>query len=334
MTFWSKIVYGFNIVFSVLLLLACIIPYTKSASLSFLSLAVPFLVFVNLACVLYWLLFSFQKVWLSLTVLVLGYFVLGSFIQFKSPKDYKEEETLKVMTFNVQSFNDMESIADSNIGEDLVNFIKKEDPDILCIQEFSRIWYKKLRKYPFFSQTPYSTHKSIQAIFSKYPIISEGSLNFPDSWNNGIYVDIKYGNDTLRVYNLHLESLKVRPRSIKRERSDRLLGRLRYSFAKQQEQADLIKAHMNQVDYKKIVCADMNNTQYSYAYHEIKGDLEDTFEEKGVGYGRTINFWKFPLRIDFILTDTEIEILEHKNYNVKLSDHEPVMATLKIKTDE
>jgi len=37
------------------------------------------------------------------------------------------------------------------------------------------------------------------------------------------------------------------------------------------------------------------------------------------------------MRIDFIMADDYFEILEHQNYDVKLSDHYPIKATLKIK---
>ena len=335
MSFWSKTVYGLNILFSATLFLTCVVPYTKSASLSFLSLTVPLLVLVNFLFLLYWLMVSPKKISLSFTVLAVGYFVLGSFLVFNESTSTNSKDELKIMSFNVQGFNELDVMNEPNLGEAIVDFFKRENPDVICIQEFSRVWYKKLKQqYPYFSQTPYLAQKTKQGILSKYPIITEGSLDFPDSWNNAIFVDIKYNKDTVRVYNLHLESLKVRPRSIKRERSDRLLGRLRNSFAKQQEQADLIRNHMDLVNYKKIVCADFNNTQYSYAYNAVKNDMKDSFEEKGFGYGRTINFWKFPLRIDFILTDPGIEVLEHENYNVKLSDHEPIMATLRIGADK
>jgi endonuclease/exonuclease/phosphatase family metal-dependent hydrolase len=34
------------------------------------------------------------------------------------------------------------------------------------------------------------------------------------------------------------------------------------------------------------------------------------------------------LRIDFILADKKFRINEHKNFNIELSDHEPVSARL------
>jgi vancomycin resistance protein VanJ len=338
MSIWSKTVYGLNIVFSALLLLACIVPYTKSASLSFLSLTVPVLVLANFLFFLYWSMAAPKKVWLSFAVLVLGYFSLGSFVQFNSTENY-EEDSLKVMSFNIQGFEGFPRNYDRPIVPEIAEFIQKENPDILCLQEFGYYGLQNevFTKYPYsFTNYEVGSHEKgvLMAIYSKYPIVNKGDIEFPNSLNGASFVDVLYQKDTLRVYNLHLESLKVRPRSLKRERSDRLLGRLRNSFAKQQEQADLIRQHMNGVGHSKIVCADMNNTQYSYAYQELKQDMADTFVEKGNGYGRTINFWKFPLRIDFILTDPNIEVLAHKNYEVSLSDHEPIMAVLQVVSDK
>ncbi|RRQ48906.1 endonuclease [Maribacter algicola] len=338
MSFWGKTVYGLNIVFSVGMLLACIAPYTKSANLSFLSLPVPVLVISNFLFLLYWLMVKPKRLWLSFIVLVVGYFSLGSFVQFNTGESY-DDNALKVMSFNIQGFEGFPRNYDRPIVPEIADFIQKENPDILCFQEFGYWGLRNevFQNYPY-SFTNYevgSEEKGVlMAIYSKYPIINKGDIEFPNSLNGASFVDVLYKKDTLRAYNLHLESLKVRPRSLKRERSDRLLGRLRNSFAKQQEQADLIREHMKGVSFRKIVCADMNNTQYSYAYQELKQDMEDSFVEKGYGYGRTINFWKFPLRIDFILTDPGIDVLDHKNYSESLSDHEPIMATLQITSDK
>ncbi|KAA2215544.1 endonuclease/exonuclease/phosphatase family protein [Maribacter flavus] len=338
MTLWGKTVYGLNIVFSLALLLACVAQYMKSATLSFLSLPVPVLVISNFLFLLYWLMVKPKNIWLSFVVLLVGYFSLGSFVQFNTGEAY-DDNALKVMSFNIQGFEGFPRNYDRPIVPEIAEFIQKENPDILCLQEFG---YYGLRnevftKYPYsFTNYEVGSHEKgvLMAIYSKYPIINKGDIEFQNSLNGASFVDVVYQKDTLRVYNLHLESLKVRPRSLKRERSDRLLGRLRNSFAKQQEQSDLIRQHMNGVGHSKIVCADMNNTQYSYAYQELKQDMADTFVEKGNGYGRTINFWKFPLRIDFILTDPNIEVLGHKNYKVSLSDHEPIMAVLQVVSDK
>ena len=74
----------------------------------------------------------------------------------------------------------------------------------------------------------------------------------------------------------------------------------------------------------------MNNTAYSWAYKHVKGDFKDTFLEAGKGFGKTYEFKKFPLRIDYILVDKRLKILNHNNLTQRFSDHFPVMATVEL----
>jgi endonuclease/exonuclease/phosphatase family metal-dependent hydrolase len=82
------------------------------------------------------------------------------------------------------------------------------------------------------------------------------------------------------------------------------------------------------------VAGDFNNNQFSSVYFNLKRDFKDTFLEKGSGYGATINFWKFPFRIDFILVDPSFVVVSHRNYDIDLSDHEPIMASIKITSNK
>ena len=216
-------------------------------------------------------------------------------------------------------------------NDEIADFIVQQDADIVCFQEFSRTIDKKLKQYQFNYQTPFQIGRIKQAIYSKYKILGTGSINFPNSGNNAIYVDILIKKDTLRIYNLHLQSLVVRPGSFKREQPQRLFKRLSITVQKQQEQAKLVIEHSRSVNYKKIICGDFNNTQFSSVYKTIKGEMNDTFLEKGSGFGSTYNFKFLPYRIDFILADPEINIKSHKNFDVRLSDHTPVMASFRLK---
>tara|TARA_R110002049_G_scaffold187568_2_gene355877 strand:+ start:8834 stop:9736 length:903 start_codon:yes stop_codon:yes gene_type:complete len=296
---------------------------------------VPLLVLFNLIFLTYWLLKRKRQLWLSAFVLLLGYISLGNFFKFKLSEEEIKEGDLSIMSYNVKGFNKFDWLHDASVEGRIMEFISSEDPDILCIQEFSRIKDRQLKKlYPFKFITGYksSEKKSIQAIYSKFPIINSGSLDFPDSGNNAIFADIVVSKDTIRLYNLHLESHRVIPsvRRISNEPKGRLLRRLAKSFAKQGEQAELFDKHRNATTYRKIVCGDFNNTQFSNVYKLIKGEMNDSFMEKGTGYGRTFNFKYYPVRIDFILADQQFEIMAHKNFDIKLSDHFPVMASIKI----
>ena len=74
----------------------------------------------------------------------------------------------------------------------------------------------------------------------------------------------------------------------------------------------------------------MNNTAYSWDYTNIKNEFQDTFSESGKGFGKTYEFKKFPLRIDYIFVDEGIKVIDHKNLKQKFSDHYPVLATLEL----
>lgn len=272
-----------------------------------------------------------RQILISLSVLLLAYFTNGTFVKVFTSKGQIKDSDISLLTFNSHGSMGVKWSRIPSYNDEIADFIVQQDADIVCFQEFSRTIDKKLKQYQFNYQTPFYYGKSKQAIYSKYKILGTGSLNFPNSSNNGIYVDILIKRDTLRIYNLHLQSLVVRPGSFKREQPQRLFNRLNKTFQKQQEQANLVIEHSQSVNYKKIICGDFNNTQFSGVYRTIKGEMSDSFDKKGSGFGNTYLFKFLPFRIDFILTDPEIEILSHKNFDVRLSDHTPVMASFRLK---
>ncbi len=333
------IIFTINILIAFFLLITSLSSYLTFQMipvLSVLSLFVPLLFALNLLFAGYWIYKRKKKFLLSLVTLIVGYFAFGSFYGMGNEAGETEPSDLKIMTYNVLGFNKYGWNKDPNTGDRIVGFIKKADPDIICIQEHNRIRHRQLRQYPYRSETPYVSSRTIQAIFSKYPIVGNGSLDLPDTTNNIIYADILYGKDTIRIYNLHLESFKIIPSKrafADGEQSEKNYKRLIRTFNKQLEQAKIFEAHLAKSPYTNIICGDFNNTQFSNVYKIVKGELNDTFLEKGMGYGRTYKLWKIPLRIDYILTDPIFEVVSHTNYDEKLSDHYPVMATLRMASE-
>ena len=120
-----------------------------------------------------------------------------------------------------------------------------------------------------------------QAIFSKYPIIDKGNIEFPESNNLIVYADIRKGKDTIRVYNMHLQSIKISPDvnemqdnvdSINQHKSEVVVKRISKAFTKQQLQAEILVKHKKECSYPMIICGDMNNSAFSYVYRSIKGN--------------------------------------------------------------
>ncbi|RDY61078.1 endonuclease/exonuclease/phosphatase family protein [Flagellimonas nanhaiensis] len=341
LSLFNKVIFFLNSFFVLVTLVSVVVPFvpvTNMPTLSILSLVVPVLILIHAFFIVYWLLRRKKQFLLSALIVILWYFTLGPFYQFSnigSEKNLKKGN-LSMMSFNVRSFNKYGWIANSELDNEIISLVKQSNPDIICFQEFSIIKIKEFDDYDYSFKTPDGTNKSFQTIFSKFPIIKGESLNFPNSINNGIFVDILFQQDTVRVYNIHLQSFSIVPEinTIKTEESSKLFAKSRRVMLKQYEQANLIRENMEQTHHKKILAGDFNNTQYSNVYRKIKGDMQDSYFKKGKGFGRTYNLLGFPIRIDYILADPEFEILSHQNFNEKLSDHYPVMATLRLNSNQ
>ncbi len=105
-------------------------------------------------------------------------------------------------------FNLYNWIEDEETNKHISSFITSKDPDILCIQEYHPS-NDIAAKYSYNYIQTGAKNSMGQAILSNYKILKAGSLNFANSGNNAIYADIIKDSDTVRVYNLHLESLKI-----------------------------------------------------------------------------------------------------------------------------
>lgn len=322
-----------NSIIAMCLVLAVMVKYVSPNSYVFsvfISLSTPILILLNLLFLIYWVIQIKRPFLISALALAISFIAIQQVYGFE-PKKIMLSKDLKIMSYNVRMFNVFEWIKKEDIEGEIVAFIKKTSPDIICLQEYYPT--KKLDKtYPHrYKKTSIKKTTFGQAIYSKFPIINTGSLNFPKSNNNAIYADIVKGKDTIRVYNVHLESLGINPRkeNFGEKTRDKLRKRMESSFQKQSLQADLLVAHQKSCNYKIILCGDFNNNAFSWVYHQLKGDKNDAFVAAGEGFGKTYDY-PFPLRIDFILSDKNITVNHFKTYKEKLSDHFPIMARLQL----
>jgi len=322
-----------NSIIAMCLVLAVMVKYVSPNSYAFsvfISLSTPILIFLNLLFLLYWIIQIKRPFLISAIALAISFVAIQQVYGFE-PKKVMLSKDLKIMSYNVRMFNVFEWIKKDDVEGEIVTFIKKTNPDIICLQEYYPT--KKLGKlYPHsYKKTSIKKTTFGQAIFSKFPIINKGALNFPKSNNNAIYADIVKNTDTIRVYNVHLESLGINPRkeNFGEETKEKLRKRMENSFQKQSLQAELLVAHQQSCSYKIILCGDFNNNAFSWVYHQLKGDKNDAFVAAGEGFGKTYDY-PFPLRIDFILSDENIIVNHFKTYNKKLSDHFPIMARLQL----
>ena len=342
LSWFNKVMYGFNIVITVLTFVAYILPFLAPKMfplLSVLTLILPLFLILNALFFIYWMLQLKRQVMLSGLVLLLGITFINKFYKFSSNDTDKEEKDFTVMSYNVRLFNLFDWIPNTDVGDNILSFINEQNPDILCIQEYSENANVDLRIYKY--KAIFMEGKKIktgQAIFSKFPIFNQGDFKIPTAGNNIIYADIKKGQDTIRVYNIHLQSIKISPDVneisehvdyINQSKSEQLFSRIRDAFKNQEQQAEILVKHKSECKYPVIICGDMNNSPFSYVYRNVKSDLNDCFEEAGNGFGQTYKFKYYPARIDYIFASKKMQVKSFTTFTkFENSDHFPIMTRL------
>jgi endonuclease/exonuclease/phosphatase family metal-dependent hydrolase len=342
LSWFNKGMFVLNIVLTIITFIAYVLPFLAPKSfpiLSVLTLFMPLFFVFNGLFFLYWAIQFKKRMILSGLVLLIGITFINKFYKFSS-KDFPEDEKdFTVMSYNVRLFNLFEWLDRDDVPEEILRFINDKNPDLLCIQEYSSSAHIDLKVYPHkYILMEGNKIKTGQAIFSKFPIIDQGNIAFPNSNNNVIFADIKKGKDIIRVYNMHLQSIKISPDvneisenidGINKEKSQMLFYRISKAFKQQQQQAEIFKEHKKDCKYPIIICGDMNNSAFSYVYRNIKGKLKDSFEEAGKGFGETYKFRYYPARIDYIFADDKMTVKKFESFpEFENSDHYPIMAKL------
>ena len=343
LSFISKTMLFFNVVLAVTTLMAYLLPFLAPKWFPFLSvfsLFLPFFLVLNLLFFVYWFIQLKKYIFVSGLVLLLGITFINKFYNLKQTELPKSDIDFTIMSYNVRLFNKFKWYQKANIPSQIAQFVEDRNPDILCVQEYSDLEKTKFSKYKY--QHIFKEGKNIivgNAIFSKYKIIHKGVINFPNSSNNAVYADIVKEKDTLRVYSMHLQSIKISTdiedeeiQKMNESKTKYIFRKISEAFTKQQEQALLLKAHYSECKYKKIICGDMNNSAFSFVYRTIKGSMQDTFETSGSGFGKTYNFKYYPARIDYIFADKTIQVKSFETLNdFYNSDHFPLISRLEIK---
>ena len=342
LSWFNKMMFFFNIVLTVLTVVGYVLPFLAPKTfplLSVLTLFLPMMLIVNVLFFIYWGIQFKRQILLSGIVLLLGITFINKFYKFSSPEFTKENSDLKIMSYNVRLFNKFEWSDKRTVPVEISDFVKSKKPDILCIQEFSDAPEFDYSYFPYkFILSKGDKIKTGQAIFSNYKIINSGEIIFPISNNNVIFADLKREKDTIRVYNMHLQSIKITPdvnelnddiQGIEQKKSERMLKRMGTAFKVQQQQAEILMEHKSKCKYPIIICGDMNNSAFSYVYRVIRGDLQDSFEEAGSGFGKSYDFKYYPARIDYIFADKKFTVKHFNNFpEVVDSDHFPIFTVL------
>ncbi len=341
---------SFNILAVIALVFSVFATYLSPEKYHFsayLGMAFLPLVFINICFFIFWTIHLKWHALFSFSILLLFTpYLQVSFSPINTTKkmDAKVKQ-FNVLTYNVQLFN---YYSKKNIFFDYIN---NSGADVVCLQEYG--WHKNedkylskkdiitaLRKiYPYYHENIRERKNSTFGIatFSKYPIVKKENIDYESIFNSSMYSDIKIGDDTIRLFNNHLESNKLTKEdkekladSLDSETISYTAGKLGKAAAIRAKQAEIIAGEIQKSPYKVLVCGDFNDTPISYVYQTIQNDLSDTFVGSGNGLGITFSEKLYRFRLDYILTDKNLHYSDYNINKIKHSDHYPVSCKIGI----
>ena len=285
----------------------------------------------------------------GLVIFIIGIKMHLNFFSIAIPNDSISEKSIKVLSYNVRLF-DLYTHPDGTTKHKIFDYLKEENADIYCFQEFyqqdsptkfvTRDSLMQLLKTPNI-QEHYSFHLRGRqyfgvAMMTHLPVVAQGDVSFVDEAhvdnNYCIFMDVVPSpGDTIRVYNMHLQSIKLNNSDLsgiedetKLPDKNDLLGivkKLHIAFEKRQFQTEKVISHIEECPYRVIIVGDFNDTPMSYSYLQFRKILKDAFTSNHTGVGSTYA-GKLPVgRIDYILHSPE---LNPYNFNIQkevLSDH-------------
>jgi endonuclease/exonuclease/phosphatase family metal-dependent hydrolase len=361
MSMATKLMVVVNLFFIGLLVssyLSLFVSPEKFWPLAFAGLAYPIILISNLFFVLFWLVFLKKYFILSLITILLGYNQIKTLVKFTgSERKLSYENSIKVMTYNVRLFDlyNWRSESSKSTRTAIFDLIHSEAPDILCLQEY----YSGAGKQADFADTiclksgyKYRSVELIHkgkaglpyglAIFSKYPIVKTSKLEFPNSKVNFCQsCDVRIGKDTIRIMNMHLESVKFGKEDYNfvsemantpatneklKKGSSAILLKMKSAYIKRANQIETVAEYIRSTPYSVILTGDFNDTPVSYSYRQVNNELDDTFVDEGKGLGQTHSQMLPILRLDYIFHSKALQTIEHKTIEKDYSDHFPVFA--------
>ncbi len=230
--FTKKSLVIINVLLAIVLIIGCNAKYFNPSYywfVGFITLAAPYLFICVFAFIFFWLFAKKKLALISIITILILWKPLGHIFKFRPNTAFtntKQAEAVRVMSWNVEQFQILEHKKNPLLKQDMFNIINDYDPDIACFQEMvaSNAYPKainympnmvnslKLKNY-YYSYNELDNfddnHHFGRVIFSKYPIINRKTINFSNrSYENCFqYVDVIKETDTLRVFNVHLQSL-------------------------------------------------------------------------------------------------------------------------------
>lgn len=318
----------------------------KNWIFSLAGLLYPWFLIINIFFILIWLFIKPANLLISLVMILAGWNVMNRYFQLNGRS--ADDPGIRVVSYNVKHFTGTGNNPSRDLADLIKSFLKEKEPDIICLQEVklrtNRIFNLEATKNEFPSIKHYQYARvsgtAGSVTMTRYPIIKMQEIRFENSGNIALCTDMVAGKDTLRVFNIHLQSYRINPDKYKildnpslssdkdLQEAKELGIKYRKAIKMRALQARMIRKKIQESPYPVIVCGDFNDPPASYSYQKVRGKLKDSFICSGSGIGQTY-IGKLPsFRIDYILHSHHMKSYNFEVYDVPYSDHLPVSCDL------
>ena len=348
-----------NLVFAGLFVLSAyahLISPAKMMFPSYLGLAFPVFLIVNIFLVLFWAL-QRRRFWcisaVALLICLPQIRIYMPLHRASAPGDKARGDSLVILSYNVESFDGLKPHLEDSPNA-ILEYAANSGADIICMQEFVFAKSKPfiteeqinraLSAYPYHSYSENSANPytgSGIACYSKYPITDARRVEYKSDYNSSYVYRIQVGERELVLINNHLESNKfaVGDRAMYQqmlehfnteligEVSSRLAPKMTVASALRASQAEAVSRIVRESGENIVVCGDFNDSPQSYVYYKVRGKLNDAYVETGFGPGITYHKNGFLFRIDHMLYGKGLDAVSTEIGRLKNSDHYPLKAT-------
>ncbi len=262
-------------------------------------------------------------------------------------------QTVSLLTYNVNLA--YKELSTNDKAEEIANYLLEKDADLILLQEYNPLLFPVLQRKlseRYLYGSPYKYADRYKAVYSKYPI-----SNYTQLKDENVFVEEKIENEdrgympicgmrvdimgnALYLVNCHLHSNNFSP-ALRNYRSKKIsildfVRTIFFSLSQgaqmRENQAKLLRNHIDEIAMPILICGDMNDLSGSSAINIIRSKkLKDAWWERGLGLGNTLATLGMKWRLDHILYSDGIFIDKIKIGKIGLSDHRPVLCDFYIK---
>lgn len=313
-----------------------------NAARALLVYILPILIIANMLLLVYWLV---RRRWLFslIPIVTLACCIpySGTIYQFPFGNDKNPQQSgLTIASYNVAMFNRETS---GFIAQDILAEMRRQNVDVLCMQEYNEISGDKKNSDSYKEYFPYmAVGRNDMVIYSRYPIMNQKTISFEETNNSAMWADIDIKGNEFRVFNVHMQTTginrtlhQVNKFSKQNQEIDNnrvlkaIYGNYMLGMMFRVGQAITVANERHNSKLPVILCGDFNDVPYSYVYNTLLGDLVDGFKECGKGWMYTFR-GKKAVRIDYIFHDKQFKGIDYYKTEITYSDHYPVFMRIAL----